>query len=110
MSQEVSVPLSHQQRTLDLAFELMTRAGYQPQIRQRGIVRWTREKNPEHNCEVIFESFRGLIGISYISFSTCECKETWVLREVWITFKRELSLRGWLATKQLKIFNSMGII
>ena len=93
---------------LDLATELMARAGYPPNTRKRGIVRWQEQKDPNHNCEICFTSYRGFYRSGYIGVTTCDCDKRSTFRDIINIFERELAQREWIETPQRQLFNIAG--
>ena len=109
MLKTLDIRLEKKKAALDLAAQLMRQARYEPTERNEGFLRWSLEKDSGHACEISFQVFRGLSQIGYIDISACECEERQAFREIIKAFQRELSFRGWIATRAFKIFHSTGI-
>lgn len=83
----------------------MIEAGYPPAIREKGIVKWQKEKDSSRTCEIYFQSFRGLYWTGYIGVNFCDCDDKLVFEVIINTFEKEIIQRNLTETPQRQLFN-----
>jgi hypothetical protein len=95
-------------KALDLAAELMSKAGYAPTTKSRGIVEWKEEKDVSgHTCYISFKSYRGVLNGScrlygYITVQSCDCENIWAFNEIAKTLEREFKKLHWINEERLQ--------
>jgi len=95
-------------KALDLAAELMSKAGYAPTTKGRGMVEWREKRDiSEHVCYVSFKSYKGVPNGScrlygYITVQSCDCENRWAFNEIARSLKREFQKQRWLNEERLQ--------
>jgi hypothetical protein len=94
---------------LNLASELMDKAGYPPNTKKKGLVQCqANQSESTHACQISFQSFigclsKGCFSSGYIRVQACDCSHQWAFRKIINRFERELKERRWLDEEQLQL-------
>jgi len=98
----------HLASALDIAADLLTRAGYLPTKKERGIVEWEeRLGDAKHACKIRIRSFvstlnKGLFAYGYITVDSCDCERIQKFRDIAIEMDHEFRRRGWNYVEKLQ--------
>jgi len=103
------IRLAQLQSALDLAAEIMEKAGFKPTTEERGIVRWEKKSDSDHDCKICFRSYRGVLLPGYIRINTCDC-ENFLQKfiDIRTNFEEEINQHDLIETLDSLIFASTG--